>query len=169
MPLVAQAPRESHPALSLPPSLQPSPGRPLRVSSLFCASGPAFPVSLACTLYLTLPHSLHISVRRPLSPSPRLPISAYSRSPSGGNTFVGVCAAKFSCWDTAWWDDRQEHEPYIFGLFDRGTLTRPSHDRQKDWLERSRYRNGVLSVFLRATDCVAAPRSCKPCSASLFG
>ena len=76
----------------------------------------------------------------------------------GGNTFVGVCAAKFSCWDTAWWEEgRHEHEPYIFGLFDRGTLTRPSHDRHKDWLERSRYRNGPVLVCARAEKASSKP------------
>jgi hypothetical protein len=66
------------------------------------------------------------------------------RSPLGGNTFVGICASKFQFWDGAWWegDNRQENEPYVFGLWDRGTLTKPSHDRQRDWLENSRFRSG---------------------------
>ena len=61
----------------------------------------------------------------------------------GGNTFIGICGAPFGCWDSAWWEEnRAENESYVWGLWDRGTLTRPSHDRQRDWLENSRFRSG---------------------------
>jgi len=76
--------------------------------------------------------------------SPKCDPTQPDGSPLGGNTFLGICSAKFSCWDSAWWegDQRQENESHVFGMWDRGKLTKPSHDRQTEWLENSRFRSG---------------------------
>lgn len=40
----------------------------------------------------------------------------------GGDTFIGLCASKFSCWDAAWWEPANfdENESLVFGLWDKG-------------------------------------------------
>ena len=40
--------------------------------------------------------------------------------------------------------NRHEIENYVFGLWDKGTLSKPSHDRQRDWLDNSRFRSGDI-------------------------
>ena len=73
-----------------------------------------------------------------------------SDSVLGGNTFLGICTEQFSCFDGAWWGDekRADYECHVVGMWDRGNFTRPSHDRQRDWFDATRFLSGDTLGFL---------------------